>query len=67
MNPSLTWHLEAAQRGDISIEAARAFIESWPGYQAGELQQKAEALEQLATIEVERLRSALRRRQESGD
>lgn len=62
MNPSLTWHIEAARRGDITVEAARDFIENWPGYQAGELRQKAEALEKLAEIEVERLRSALRRR-----
>ncbi|MGZ8215868.1 hypothetical protein [Methylomagnum sp.] len=62
MNPSLTWQIEAARRGDITVEAARAFIEAWPGYQAGELRQKAEALERLSDIEVERLRSALRRR-----
>lgn len=62
MNPSLAHQLEAAERGTLSIEAARAFIESWPGNRAGELRQKADALEKLAEIEVARLRSSLRRR-----
>jgi hypothetical protein len=62
MNPSLIGQIEAAERGTITIEEARAFIESWPAYQPGELQQRAEALEKLAEIEVGRLRSALRHR-----
>lgn len=64
MNPSLVWQLEAVERGTITVEEARAFIEAWPGYQAGESRQKAEALEKLAEIEVARLRASLRRRRE---
>jgi hypothetical protein len=62
MNPSLAGQLDAAERGAITIEEARAFIEAWPAYQPGEPRQKAAALEKLAEIEVGRLRSRLRQR-----
>jgi hypothetical protein len=62
MNPSLSWHIDAVRDRRISSEKARAFIEDWPAYKPGEQAEKAAALEELAKVEIARLRASLRGR-----